>query len=104
MGKIPAQFAGPVGIVGIIGQSVKMGLSPLFSLAALLSINLGLFNLFPIPALDGGRLLFLAVEGIRGKALDSKKEELIHYIGFVILIALILLITYQDILRWIGAR
>ncbi|GAH81550.1 unnamed protein product, partial [marine sediment metagenome] len=64
----------------------------------------GLFNLFPIPALDGGRLLFLAVEGIRGKALDSKKEELIHYIGFVILIALILLITYQDILRWIGAR
>ncbi len=105
MGKIPAQFTGPVGIAGIIGQSVKMGLAPLFSLAALLSINLGLFNLFPIPALDGGRLLFLVVEGIRrGKVLDLEKEELVHYIGFIILITLILLITYQDILRWVGAR
>jgi regulator of sigma E protease len=104
MGKVPAQFAGPVGIAGIIGQSVKMGPSPLLSLAALLSINLALFNLFPIPALDGGRLLFLAVEGIRGKALDLEKEELIHYIGFIILIVLILLITYQDVLRWVGAR
>ena len=104
MGKVPAQFVGPVGIAGIIGQSVKMGLTSLFSLAALLSINLGLFNLFPIPALDGGRLLFLAVEGVRGKAPDLEKEELVHYIGFIILITLILLITYQDILRWIGAR
>ncbi|MFQ6066360.1 MAG: RIP metalloprotease RseP [bacterium] len=104
IGKVPAQFAGPVGIAGIIGQSVKMGPTPLLSLTALLSINLGLFNLFPIPALDGGRLLFLAVEGIRGKALDLEKEELIHYIGFIILICLILLITYQDILRWVGVR
>lgn len=104
MGKVPAQFTGPVGIVGIIGQSIKMGPASLFSLAALLSVNLGLFNLFPIPALDGGRILFLVVEGIRGKALDLEKEELVHYIGFIILIALILLITYQDILRWIGAR
>ncbi len=104
VGKVPAQFAGPVGIAEIIGQSAKMGLIPLFSLTALLSINLGLFNLFPIPALDGGRLLFLAVEGIRGKAIDLEKEELVHYIGFVILIILILLITYQDILRWVGAR
>lgn len=102
MGRIPAQFAGPVGIARFIGESAKMGIAPLLSLIALLSVNLGLFNLFPIPALDGGRLLFLLIEGVRGKPLDLKKEELVHYIGFLILISLFLLVTYQDILRWIG--
>jgi len=102
VGKIPAQFSGPVGVVQFIGESARMGLIPLLSLVAFLSINLGLFNLFPIPALDGGRLFFLLVEGIRGRALDLEKEELIHYIGFIILISLILLITYQDVLRWTG--
>lgn len=102
VGKVPAQFTGPVGIAQFIGESARMGLIPLLSLVALLSINLGLFNLFPIPALDGGRLFFLLVEKIRGRALDLEKEELIHYIGFIILISLILLITYQDVLRWTG--
>lgn len=102
VGKVPAQFTGPVGIAQFIGESARMGLIPLLSLVAFLSINLGLFNLFPIPALDGGRLFFLLVEKIRGRALDLEKEELVHYIGFIILISLILLITYQDVLRWAG--
>ncbi len=98
-GTVPVQFSGPVGIAQFVGESVKMGPSSFIFLTALLSINLGLFNLFPIPALDGGRLLFLALEGIRGKPLDLRKEELVHYIGFLVLIGLILLVTYQDILR-----
>jgi len=102
IGKIPAQFTGPVGIAQFIGESAGMGIIPFLFLVAFLSINLGLFNLFPIPALDGGRLLFLLIEGIRGKPLDLEKEELVHYIGFIILICLILLVTYQDIIRWVG--
>ncbi len=102
IGKVPAQFTGPVGIAQFIGQSAKMGIAPLLSLIAFFSVNLGLFNLFPIPALDGGRILFSLIEGIRGKPLDLEKEELVHYIGFVILISLFFLVTYQDILRWIG--
>lgn len=103
VGNVPAQFTGPVGVTQFIAESARMGLTSLLSLVAFLSINLGLFNLFPIPALDGGRLLFLLIEGIRGKAFDLKKEELVHYIGFIILISLILLITYQDVLRWVGS-
>ncbi len=102
IGRVPAQFTGPVGIARFIGESAKMGMVPLLSLIAFLSVNLGLFNLFPIPALDGGRLLFLLVEGVRGKPLDLKKEELVHYVGFIILFSLFFLVTYQDILRWMG--
>jgi len=102
MGKISAEITGPVGIAHFVGESVKIGIVPFLSLAALLSVNLGLLNLFPIPALDGGRLLFLLLEGIRGKAFNIEKEELIHYIGFMLLIFLMLLVTYQDILRWVG--
>lgn len=107
VGKVPAQFTGPVGIAQFIGESARMGLIPLLSFAvsltAFLSIWFGLFNLFPIPALDGGRLFFLLVGRIRGKAIDLEKEELVHYIGFIILISLSLLIVYQDVLRWTGA-
>jgi regulator of sigma E protease len=68
-------------------------------LAAFLSINLGLFNLFPIPALDGSRILFLTLEGIRGRPVDPAKESFVHFIGFAILILLIVVITYRDILQ-----
>jgi len=99
IGKLPVQISGPVGIAQFVGESVKLGMIPLFSFTALLSTNLALFNLFPIPALDGGRLLFLLIEKIRGKALNLEKEEMVHYIGFIILLILMLLVTYQDILR-----
>jgi len=100
--KVPAEFSGPVGIVKFVGESAHLGLVPLLSLTAFLSINLSLFNLFPIPALDGGRLFLLLIEKIRGKALALEKEAVINYIGFMVIIFLFFLITYQDIARIIS--
>nr|HID13319.1 RIP metalloprotease RseP [Anaerolineae bacterium] len=91
-GKVPAQFAGPVGIMEYVGEATRLGIIPFISLAALLGVNLGLFNLFPIPALDGGRLLFLILEVIRRKPVEVELQEFAHYIGFLILIILMLLI------------
>ncbi|MCD6232305.1 RIP metalloprotease RseP [Candidatus Aerophobetes bacterium] len=101
-GKVPLEFAGPVGIVQFVRESAHLGVISLLSLAAFLSINLALFNLFPIPVLDGGRLFLLLLEKIRGKALGLEKEAIINYIGFIIIIFLFFLVTYQDILRIMG--
>lgn len=101
-GKIPADVAGPVGIVSIMGNVAQLGLANILSFTALLSLNLGLINLFPIPALDGSRLVFLGFEGLRGKPLAPEKENLIHLVGFALLIMLMVFITYKDILRLIG--
>lgn len=90
---------GPVGIIGEIGKAAKQGMLQLLWLGALLSINLGIINLVPFPALDGSRLVFLLVEGVRGKPIDQDKEGLIHFAGFIILIALMIFITYNDITR-----
>ncbi|MEW5921094.1 MAG: RIP metalloprotease RseP [Bacillota bacterium] len=98
-GAIPADVAGPVGIVAVVGEVMQTGLSNLFSLAAIISINLGIINLLPIPALDGSRLLFLTLEGIRGKPIDPQKEGFIHFIGFAVLIMLMIFISFQDIFR-----
>lgn len=98
-GAIPADIAGPVGIIAVVAEVTKTGLSNLFYLAAVISINLGIINLLPIPALDGSRILFLLVEGIRGKPIDPKKEGFIHFIGFTLLIILMILIAFQDITR-----
>lgn len=98
-GQIPAEVAGPVGIVTIIGQATSYGVQNVLILVAYLSINLGLINLFPLPALDGSRLVFLAIEGIRKKPIDRAKEGMIHFIGLVLLFGLMIVITYQDIAR-----
>ena len=80
-----------------------MGLSPLLEFASLISINLGIINLFPLPALDGGRLVFVLLEFFRrGKRISPKKEWLIHTIGFFLLIAVFLAVTIQDIFRFVG--
>ena len=102
IGEIPAEVAGPVGIVTIIGDVARFGLANILNFTAVLSLNLGLINLFPIPALDGSRLLFIFVEWLRGKPIDPQKENLIHFIGFAILILIMLIITYQDIIRIFG--
>lgn len=102
IGEVPAEVAGPVGIVSILGDVAQLGLANILTFTALLSLNLGIINLFPIPALDGSRLIFLGVEGLRGRPLDPEKENLIHLVGFALLIMLMLFITYQDILRLIG--
>ncbi|CAA7602546.1 Peptidase family M50 [Acididesulfobacillus acetoxydans] len=98
-GKIPAQVGGPVAIAQAIGQGAKEGLANLLGLTGVLSIQLGLLNLFPIPALDGSRLVFLAVEGLRGKPLNPERENLIHFVGFVLLVLVMLAVTYHDILQ-----
>jgi regulator of sigma E protease len=72
------------------------------NLAAVLSINFGVINLLPLPALDGSRLVFLIVEGLRGKPFDRKREGMVHFIGFVALMALMIIITYHDIVSWIA--
>jgi regulator of sigma E protease len=92
-------IGGPVMVISMVGEAAESGILSLLSLAAFISINLGFMNLLPIPALDGSKLVFLAIEGIRGKALPVEKEGYIHFIGFVFLIGLMIFITYKDILR-----
>lgn len=103
-GRIAPEVSGPIGVVQIVGEVTQFGWSSLLTLAGYLSINLGLLNLFPIPALDGSRLAFLGFEGLRGKPLDPAKENLIHLVGFALLMLLMILITYQDILRLFGIK
>lgn len=92
-----ADLAGPVGIVNIIGEAAQIGLYPLIQFAAILSINLGILNLLPIPALDGSRLIFLAIEGLRGRPIDPAKENIVHLVGFGFLLLLMVVVTYNDI-------
>ncbi len=92
-------LGGPVMVISMVGEAAESGILSLLSLAAFISINLGFMNLLPVPALDGSKLIFLAIEGIRGKAIPIEKEGYIHFIGFVFLIGFMLFITYKDILR-----
>ena len=91
------ELAGPVGVAIIAGQVAKMGWIYVLQFAAILSINLGIINILPFPALDGGRLLFVGLEKIRGKKMTPKTEAIIHNTGFLLLIALILVVTFRDI-------
>jgi len=93
------QFAGPVGIANITGQAARLGFTYLLQFMALLSLNLAIINILPFPALDGGRIFFLAIEKIKGKPVRKEIEALIHNIGFLFLIAVIILITYKDIAK-----
>ncbi len=92
-------LSGPVGVITEIGRAAESGFINLLYLLGFISVNLGFFNLLPIPALDGSRIVFLLVELIRGKPMDPDKEGLIHTIGFLLLISLMLLVTYKDLLR-----
>jgi regulator of sigma E protease len=98
-GREAVDLAGPVGIVSVIGEAANVGFFYLLYIAAFLSINLGLLNLLPIPALDGSRVLFLSWEKIYGRPVDPQKENYIHLVGFAFLITLILVVTYKDIIR-----
>ncbi|MBS3872664.1 MAG: RIP metalloprotease RseP [Firmicutes bacterium] len=98
-GRMPAEGAGPIGMVVMVGEVARTGLANLLSFAAIISIQLGMFNLLPIPALDGSKLVFLALEGVRGKPIAPERENMIHFLGFVMLMVLIVLVTYQDLQR-----
>ena len=105
IGAAPATLAGPVGIAQLTGEVAKAGISPLLEFAAFLSINLAIINIFPLPALDGGRIAFVFLEAVRrGKRISPKTEGLVHLIGFMLLITAMLAITYQDIIRIIAGE
>lgn len=97
--RVPVELSGPVGIFQIVGQSAQQGWFSLLLLAAVLNVNLGLLNLLPIPVLDGGWLLFLGLEGLRGKPIPPEHQGWATVVGFAFLMALVLFATYQDILR-----
>lgn len=94
-----SNLAGPVGIYNIVGESAKSGITNLIFLIGYLSVNVGFINLLPIPAFDGGRLLFLIIEKIKRSPINVKTENIIHGIGFVFLMLLMVLVTFNDIVR-----
>lgn len=91
-------FSGPVGIYNVIGQQAKLGFENVIYIAAFISINVGFMNLIPFPAFDGGRALFIVIEGIRKKPIDQKVENMIHSVGFIILLGLVILISIKDVI------
>ena len=94
-----SSLAGPVGIFSVVGSAAAGGIWSLVSFTALISINVGFINLLPIPAFDGGRIFFLIAEKIKGRPVDPKFENMVHAVGFFLLMLLMVLITYNDILR-----
>ena len=93
------QLSGPVGIFSIVDSQAEQGLEAVLYLVAYLSINVGLINLLPFPAFDGGRILFLLIEKIFKKPVSKKVENIIHSVGFMLIIALLIYVTFNDILR-----
>lgn len=99
-GTIPEGVSGPLGLFALTGQTQRLGISYFIQFIALLSVNLGFLNIIPFPALDGGRLLFLVIEKIRGKAMHFQYERVAHTAGFLLLLLLIIAISYRDIHRF----
>ena len=91
--------SGPVGVVKEIGNAAKTGVANLIFLLAYININLGVFNLLPIPALDGGRAIFILIEMIFGKKISQEKEGYIHMVGLILLLALIAVVTIKDVIK-----
>ncbi len=101
--KVPLEVSGPVGVYGIVSQFTSLGFVYLLRISAFLSLGVGIFNLLPIPALDGARIIFLILEKIFGKkVIKPETENTIHSVGFMFLIAIMILITYNDITRLLG--
>jgi regulator of sigma E protease len=102
--KYAPQIAGPIGMGQVAATVQDWGWGPYFSLAATISFALGLFNLLPIPALDGGRAAFIVAEIIRGRPVDPEKEAMVHIAGFAALMALIMLVAFHDIARIVNGQ
>ena len=101
VGKADAnEVSGPISILVYINEAAKAGFIKVLYLTALISLNLGIINLLPLPALDGGRLLFLFVELIRRKPLPAEKEGMVHFVGLIALMALSIFLMYRDIIRF----
>lgn len=103
VGQVPKDVTGPVGIFAVTSQAAKVGILAVVNLVGILSINLAILNIVPFPALDGGRLLFIAIEKAIGRKVVPKVEAVIHTVGMVILLLLLLAITIHDVLGIIRA-
>lgn len=99
-GEVNADVSGPIGIFFFANETRQLGIAYFLRLIGVLSVNLALLNILPIPALDGGRVLFLFIEKIRGVRVNERLEQAVHTVGFVLLLLLILAITYRDIVRF----
>ena len=97
-----SDVSGPVGTIAYISQAVRYGFEMILRFTIMISISLGIFNLLPIPALDGGRLVFLLFELITGKQVDPEKEGMIHFVGLLLLFGLIIFLTFNDVKMLIG--
>ena len=95
------ELSGPIGTAQAIGQAVSVGLSTVMYLFAFITINVGIFNILPVPALDGGRLIFLLFELITRRRIKPEHEAYVHFAGFVLLILLIIFVSYHDIVNLI---
>ena len=93
------QLSGPVGVAEVMADTAKYSMISFFQLVAFISINLGVMNLLPLPALDGGRLVFLIIEGIRRKPVPPRYEGYVHAAGLMLLLMLMVYVTGQDVLR-----
>lgn len=99
-GKVKfTELSGPVGVGQVVGEAAKMGISSLASIAAFISISIGMFNLLPFPALDGGRVIFLLIEAIRRKPIPTKYEAYINGVGMILLFGLMIVITLKDVMN-----
>ncbi len=93
------ELTGPVGITAMIGDTVEYGALPVLNLVALIAINLGVMNLLPLPALDGGRILFILIEAVMGRPIPPEKEGIVHLVGFGLLMLLTVFVFINDIIR-----
>lgn len=93
------EISGPIGVIQSVSTVASFGWESLMTLAALLAVNVGIFNLLPIPAMDGARLVFLIIEAIRRKPIKAEHEGMVHFIGIVLLMLLVLVVSFNDIIR-----
>ncbi len=100
--KSCGKVAGPIGIVRTVGESARLGIGYLLLFAAVLNVNLGLINLLPVPVLDGGWLMFLTIEAIRGKPLKPEQQGMAQFVGLTLLLALMVFVFYLDLTRLFG--
>lgn len=102
-GQVPKDVAGPVGIFALTSEASKIGIFAVINFIGILSVNLAILNVLPFPALDGGRLFFIFLEGVIGRKVLPKVEAMVHTVGMIILLALLLAVTAHDIIRLIAA-
>ncbi|MDD5155665.1 MAG: site-2 protease family protein, partial [Candidatus Omnitrophica bacterium] len=102
--SLQESITGPLGIFYITSQAAHFGPIALLHLLAVLSVSLAIFNLLPLPVLDGGHIMFLIIEKIRGRSLSIKSERIVTQLGMTLLLSLVLLVTYNDIVRLFGDK